>query len=124
MIASLCLVQPHMSPQHGPTLEVERILMVDFNSTQPRAKEVAPSASCEGGQTEAATAKPLSTSPLLTTDREDKMYRQLAEIQAIVTAQLEECARWCRSDPTPSPVWAKTNWQRPTVMPSVARLAP
>jgi hypothetical protein len=37
---------------------------------------------------EATTAKPLSASPLLTTDVVDKMYRQLVEIHAITAAQL------------------------------------
>jgi hypothetical protein len=39
---------PHASPRHKPTLEAERILMVDFASTQAQAKEVAPPASYEG----------------------------------------------------------------------------
>jgi hypothetical protein len=52
--------------------------MVEFASTKARAKEVDPPASHEGCQTEAATAKPLSASPLLTADRVDKMYHQLA----------------------------------------------
>jgi hypothetical protein len=47
-------------------LEAEKILMVDFTSPQARAKEVAPLASREQGQTEAVAAKPLSASPLLT----------------------------------------------------------
>jgi hypothetical protein len=34
-------VQPHVPPRHESTLEAERILMMDFTSTQPRAKEVA-----------------------------------------------------------------------------------
>jgi aminoglycoside phosphotransferase (APT) family kinase protein len=72
--------------------------MMDFASTQAQAKEVAPSA-----------AKPPSTSPPLTADGVDKMYHQLAEIHAIPTAQLAECAHWCWSDSTPSPVWAGTD---------------
>jgi hypothetical protein len=68
--------------------------MVDFTSTQARAKEVAPLASHEGVQIEAAAAKPLSASPPLTNDGVDKMYRQLVEICAIAIAQLAECARW------------------------------
>jgi hypothetical protein len=43
------VAQPRMSPRHEPALEAERILMVDFASTQARAKEVAPSTSREGG---------------------------------------------------------------------------
>jgi hypothetical protein len=42
-------VQLHVSPQHESTLEAERILMMDFASTQAWAKEVAPPASHEGG---------------------------------------------------------------------------
>jgi hypothetical protein len=40
-------VQPHAPPRCEPTLEVARILMVDFTSTPPQAKEVAPPTSCE-----------------------------------------------------------------------------
>jgi hypothetical protein len=54
---------------------MERILMVNFASTQPRSREVAPTASREGGgQTEATVAKPLSASPPLIIDGVDKMY--------------------------------------------------
>jgi hypothetical protein len=45
---------PHAPPQHEPALRAERILMVDFASTQSQAKEVASSASREGGQAVAA----------------------------------------------------------------------
>jgi hypothetical protein len=99
------VAQPLMSPRHEPTLEVERVLMVDFTSTQARANKVAPFASHEGGQTKAAATKPPSTSPPLTANRVDKMYHQLAEIHAIAAMQLVEYAHWCRSDSTPSPVW-------------------
>jgi hypothetical protein len=44
------MVQPHVPPQHEPTLKAERILMVDFTSTQARAKEVAPPTSREGAR--------------------------------------------------------------------------
>jgi hypothetical protein len=81
-------------------------MMVDCTTTQTWAKEVAPSASREGGQTEATVANPPSTSPLLTTDGLDKMYHQLAEIHAITAVQLTECARWHRSNQTPIPVRA------------------
>jgi hypothetical protein len=49
--------------------------MVDFASTDARANEVAPSASHEGGQTEAVVAKPLHTSPPPTADGVDRLYR-------------------------------------------------
>jgi hypothetical protein len=42
-------IQPHVPPRHEPTLEVERMLMVDFASTQAQAKEVGPPASRDGG---------------------------------------------------------------------------
>jgi hypothetical protein len=87
-------------------VEVEQILMVDFTSTQAWAKEVAPPASCVRGQTKAATAKLLNTSPLLTFDGVDKMYCQLAKIHAIAVVQLAECARWRQSNPATSPIWA------------------
>jgi hypothetical protein len=61
-----------------------------------------------GGQDEVAVTKPLSTSPLLTTNGVDKMYDQLIKIHAIITAQLAECAHWCRSGSTPSLVWVGT----------------
>jgi hypothetical protein len=41
--------QLHVPPRRVPTHEAERILMVDFASTQAQAKEVAPPASREGG---------------------------------------------------------------------------
>jgi hypothetical protein len=79
------MAQPRVSPRHELVDEAERVQMVDFTSTQARAKKVSPSASHEGGQTEAAMAKPPCASPPLTTDGVDKMYRQLAEIH-IITA--------------------------------------
>jgi hypothetical protein len=42
-------VQSHAPPRHDPALKAERILMVDFASTQAWAKEVAQPASREGG---------------------------------------------------------------------------
>jgi hypothetical protein len=66
--------------------------MVDFASTQTRAKGVSPSANREGGQTEATMAKPLNASPPPTIDGVDRLYHQLAEIHAITITQLVECA--------------------------------
>jgi hypothetical protein len=80
---------------------MERILIVDFASTQAWAKGVAPSANREGGggrQIEAVVAKPLSASPPPTTDGVDMMYHQLVEFQAIAIVQLAECTRWHRYD--------------------------
>jgi hypothetical protein len=96
--ASRCHGSTAVLLQREPTHEVERILMLDFTTTQAQAKEVAPPASREGGQDEAAVAMPLSASPPLTTDEVDKMYDQLGEIHAIATAQLAEYAHWHKSD--------------------------
>jgi hypothetical protein len=117
-------VQSHVSPWHEPSLGAERILIVYFASTQARANEVTPSASREGAQTEAVVARPLSTSPPLTTNQVDKMYHQLVEFHTITTAQLVDCARWCRSIPTPGTVRARTGRQTPVAMPSVTMLVP
>jgi hypothetical protein len=85
--------------------------MMDFASTQARAKEVAPPSRREGCQTEAAVAKPLNASPPLTADRVDKLYHQLVEIHAIAAAQLVECAHWRRSDLASNPIPARVGWQ-------------
>jgi hypothetical protein len=97
--------------------------MMDFGSTEARAKEVAPPATREGGHMEAAAAKPLSASPLLTADGVDKMYHQLVEIHAITAAQLAECTRWHRFDPASSPIQAGASRQRPIAMPYAAMVA-
>jgi hypothetical protein len=76
--------------------------MVDFASTQARAKELPPSTNHEGDQDEATAAKPLSASPPLIANGVDKMFRQLTEIHAIATMQLAECAPWHRSDSLPA----------------------
>jgi hypothetical protein len=57
------VAQPHQSMWHESTPEVERILMVDFVSTQARAKGDAPCTNCEGGWTKAVVADPMNTSP-------------------------------------------------------------
>jgi hypothetical protein len=59
----------------------ERILMVDYASTEARAKGVVPSVSHEGGQAEAAMAAPLNASSPLTADGVDRLYRLLVSIQ-------------------------------------------
>jgi hypothetical protein len=98
--------------------------MVDFASTQTWAKRVAPSTNREGGQTEAAVSKPLKTSAPPTADGVDRLYCQLAEIYAIAATHLAECARWHRSDPTPSLVRVGTSCQKPTTTPFIIRMAP
>jgi hypothetical protein len=66
--------------------------MLDFASTQSLAKELAPPIHRREARAEAAEANSTSTSPPLTTDGLDRMYRQLTEIHTIITAQLAECA--------------------------------
>jgi hypothetical protein len=52
------------------------------------------------------------------------MYHQLAEIHAIATMQLAECARWHLSNPTPDVAHAVAGWRGPAMEPSVTRMAP
>jgi hypothetical protein len=74
------VVQLHALPRHEPAIEAERILIVDFASTQAWAKEVAPPVGRDGGQTEATVTKQL---PPLTADEVDKMYYELVKIHSI-----------------------------------------
>jgi hypothetical protein len=109
-------------PQREPTPEAERILMVDFTTTQARAKVVAPySERSRPGPLQPRLRVSYLHQPPMGVDR---MYHQLVEIHTITTMQLAKCAHWRRSDPTSSPVWAKTRQQRPAVEPSVATMAP
>jgi hypothetical protein len=62
----------------------------------------------QGGLDEATVTMTLVSSPPPTTDEVDRLYHQLIEIDAIGGAQLTECARWRRFDPTPSPIRAGT----------------
>jgi hypothetical protein len=74
-------------------LETERILMLDFTSTQTQAKDLTPLV-CQGkARTKVVAAQSPSASPPLTVDGVNRMYRQLAQIHAIPTAQLVECTR-------------------------------
>jgi hypothetical protein len=50
-------------PQHESSLRPERILMMDFASTQAQAKGVAPTAIREEGHTEAVATRPPKASP-------------------------------------------------------------
>jgi hypothetical protein len=52
------------------------------------------------------------------------MYRQLAEIDAIIVTQLAECARWCRSNPTSKAAHTGAGWRGLTVEPSMTRMTP
>jgi hypothetical protein len=96
----------------------------DFATTTTRAKGVAPSANLEETQAKAIVAKTLSTLPPPSTDRVNRMYRQLSEIHAIVAMPLAECTHWWRSNQTSSPVWAGTSPRGPIVEPFMARMVP
>jgi hypothetical protein len=56
-------------------------------------KVATPSTTREGGQTVAVVATPLSTLPPPSTDKEDRLYHQLADIHTTTTTQLAECTR-------------------------------
>jgi hypothetical protein len=94
-------VQPNTPPRHEPTLEMERVLMVDYASTQAQDKELAHPANRAEAQADASMVKSPSASPSLTTDGLDRMCHQLAEIHTITATQLEECTHWRRVDSTP-----------------------
>jgi hypothetical protein len=64
--------------------------MIDYAPVRARGKGETPTASHEGGGQ--AGAKALNASPPPTTDRVDKLYRQLVEIHTIAAAQLVEFA--------------------------------
>jgi hypothetical protein len=121
---STIVAQSHKPLWHKPALEANRILMVFLAATRAQAKGAAPSASCEGVQTEVAVTTPLNTLPPPSNDGVDWMYRQLEEIHAITATPLVECARWHWSDPTSCLVHTRAGWQRPTTKPFAARMAP
>jgi hypothetical protein len=52
--------------------------------------------------------KAMFFSPQPTADGVDRLYRKLAEINAISAVQLAECACWRHSAPSPNPIWART----------------
>jgi hypothetical protein len=118
------VVQPDAPPQHEPVLKTERILMVDFTSTQAMAMELAPPVHRGEAQSEGVVDKSPSTPPPLIADGVDRMYRQLAEIQANVTVQLVECAHWRQTNPTPCSALVGASRPRPDTVPSVTRLTP
>jgi hypothetical protein len=110
--------------QHEPSLGVQRILMMDYASTQARTKGVARTASREEGHTKAAMTRPLKASPPPAINGVDKMYCQLEEIHAISTVQRAECVRYHRSNPTPSVAHTGTGWRGPAMESSTTRMAP
>jgi hypothetical protein len=83
---------------------------MDLAATRAQAKRAAHSANREGGQTEAVVAKPLNVRQPPSADGLDRLYHQLVEIHAFVAVQHAECARWHQSDPTSSPIHARTDW--------------
>jgi hypothetical protein len=97
---------------------------MDYASNQAQAKRMSPTASHDGGHTEAAVARHPKASPPPTTDVADNMYNQLAVIHTISTMKLVECVHWSRSNPTPNAVHIGAAWRGLIVEPSTARMAP
>jgi hypothetical protein len=115
---------PREPPQNEPSLRVERIQMMDFTSTHAQAKGVTSTASREEGHTVVIAARFPKASPPSTAEGVDKMYHKLAEICALATAQLAECAHWHRSNPTSNSAHAGSDWRVPTIESSMMRTAP
>jgi hypothetical protein len=76
-ITAAQLYGPH---QHKPVLEAERILMMGLAS-----------------ENVATIAMLLDTLPPPSTDRVNRLYRQLGEILIIIAAQQAECSFWHRA---------------------------
>jgi hypothetical protein len=98
--------------------------MMDFASIQARPKRVSLTSSREEGHTEAIAARPPKVAIPPTTDGVDKIYHQLVEIHALTAAQLAECARWRRSNPTSNAAHASGDWRGPTMESSTMRTVP
>jgi hypothetical protein len=105
--------------------------MVDFAAARSQAKGVAPAKNRERGQwptfarasrTVAAVAMRLNPLPPPSTYGVDRLYRQLAEMHAITTAQLAECIHWRRVHSTSSPVHIRASSQKPVAVPSATRM--
>jgi hypothetical protein len=69
--AMMTIPPQQAAPRCEPSLEEERILMIDYAPVQAQGKGEAPTASHEGDR---ATAKALNASPLPTADGVDKLY--------------------------------------------------
>jgi hypothetical protein len=113
---------PREPLQHEPLVE-ERILVMNYATTQAQPKGVSSMPHRRWGLAEATLAKAMSFSPPPTVDEVDKLYRQLEEIHTIGTMQLAECPCSRRSAPAPSPVQARTGRLGPDAMLSVIRMA-
>jgi hypothetical protein len=102
----------------------ERILVMDCATSQAQREGVGSTLRHLRGPAEATMAKAKSLSPPPTIDEVDRLYHQLGEIHTIGAMQLVECARWWRSTPAPSSVWARTGQQGPDAMLSMIRMVP
>jgi hypothetical protein len=80
------VARSHEPPWHEPSLEAERILVVDLSTTQDQANGAFPSINRKEGQTKAVVAKPLNVLSPHPANRVDKLHRQLVEIHAIAAA--------------------------------------
>jgi hypothetical protein len=82
------------------------IVMIDYAPAQARFEGEVTARHRRGGLPGATVAKVVTFSPPPTFNEVDRLYHQQAEIHAIGdgVAQLAECARWCHSTSTSSPV--------------------
>jgi hypothetical protein len=81
----MAVAYPCEPPQHEPLVE-ERILMMDYATTQAQSEGVISTLRHRHSLAEAIMAKAMSFSPPPTADELDMLYRQLAEIHAIGAA--------------------------------------
>jgi hypothetical protein len=117
------VASPSEPLQHEPPAK-KRILIIGYAATRARSEGALPPPRGQGSLAKATMARAMVSSPPLTTDEVDRLYHQLTEIHSIGAAQLAECAHWGRSDSTPSPGQARTNWQRPDGTSFMTRTAP
>jgi hypothetical protein len=97
---------------------------MDYAAIEAQPEVVSSTHHCQWDPAEATVAMTMSLSPPPTADKVDRLYRQLVEIHTIVVAQLVECARWRRSTPAPSLVWASTGRQGADMMLFMIRTVP
>jgi hypothetical protein len=64
----------------------------------------------------------MAFSPPPTANEVDRLYRQLMEIHTTGATLLVECARWRRSDSTPSPSRARASRQGLDEVPSTPKM--
>jgi hypothetical protein len=99
-------IGPSEPPQHKPMVE-ESILTMYYAITRVWTKGALLSPRSRWGLMEATVATATTFSPA--TKEVDRLYHHLEEVYSIATTQLEEDARWHRSNSTPSLPQARTD---------------